>query len=645
MGVALASSASNRLRWTGFLSRSSGLLALACILPWAGASADDLETDDPAAAGRTSTFVWQARSDTPWATGLVAALGAGAIAGYLVHRDRRKRFEIALEGRLRTEKFISEVSISLINVSADQVDQEVIRALQRIQSVMSIEHCALFTYFLKNEALIITHEAGDPQRPPLSQINGRKFPWVLTQLTEKGNIRLNDTSQDLPAEAVAERAACDELGVRSALVIPLRTTDTEVRGIAYATTSEARQWSDDLASSLQLIGDVLLSSLSAKQAETALRQTETSMTLAAESAMLGFWRWYPDENRSWLTDQARAIYGFEKDTRGTHADYLKRIHPEDRAAALARFARAIKMDESFEHEYRLLFPQNDIRWVVVRARLVRKPNGRLQEIVGVSIDVTKDREQELRMHRQHEEMARLGRVAVMGEMTASLAHELNQPLTAIVTNASAARRFMNRDNPDPEVMNDLLQDITTAGQRAGEIIRGIRSMVKPGGAGREPLDVNSLISEVLRLMKTDIMAKSGSVDLDLAPQLPQVNAIAVQFQQVLMNLFMNGLEAMQHLPVSSRRLTISSSSPSDEVVHISVRDQGAGLPKEVPARRLFDQFFSTKPDGMGMGLAIARSIVEGHGGTLEAANHPDGGAKFTLTLPVRKTAPPSSRPA
>jgi two-component system sensor kinase FixL len=645
MGVALASSASNGFRWTGFLSRSCGLVALACSVPGTSAAQRAMDPADFSSAGPASAFVWQARSDTPWATGLVAALGAGAIAGYLVHRDRRKRFEVALEGRLRTEKFISELSVSLINVSADQIDQEVIRALERIQSVMSIEHCVLFTYFLSAEALVITHEAGDPQHPPLSQINGSKFPWVLSQLTEKGTIRLNDTSQDLPLEAQSERAACDELGVRSALIVPLRTTDTEVRGIAYITTSGTRQWSDDLASSLQLIGDVLLSSLSAKQAETALRQTETSMTLAAESAMLGFWRWYPDENRSWLTDQARAIYGFEKDTRGTHADYLKRIHPEDRAAALARFAQAIKMDESFEHEYRLLFPKNDIRWVVVRARLVRKPNGRLQEIVGVSIDVTKDREQELRMHRQHEEMARLSRVAVMGEMTASLAHELNQPLTAIVTNASAARRFMNRDNPDPEVMNDLLQDITTAGQRAGEIIRGIRSMVKPGGAGREALDVNSLISEVLRLMKTDIMAKSGSVDLDLAPQLPHVNAIAVQFQQVLMNLLMNGLEAMQHLPATSRRLTISSSSPSEDAVHISVRDLGAGLPKDVPPRRLFDQFFSTKPDGMGMGLAIARSIVEGHGGTLEAFDHPDGGAKFTLTLPVRKIAPPSSRPA
>lgn len=642
MGVTLASSASNWFRWTGFLSRSCGLAALACTVPETSAAPSH---ERSSSASPTSTFVWQARPDIPWATGLVAALGAGAIAGYLVHRDRRKRFEIALEGRLRTEKFISELSVSLINVPADQIDQEVIRALERIQSVMAIEHCVLFTYFLTAEALVITHEAGDPQHPPLSQINGTKFPWVLSQITEKGIVRLNDTSTDLPPEAQTERAACDELGVRSALVVPLRTTETEVRGIAYATTSQARPWSDDLASSLQLIGDVLLSSLSAKQAETALRQTETSMTLAAESAMLGFWRWYPDENRSWLTDQARAIYGFEKDTRGTHADYLKRIHPEDRAAALARFAQAIKRDESFEHEYRLLFPQNDIRWVVVRARMVRKPNGRLQEIVGVSIDVTKDREQELRMHRQHEEMARLGRVAVMGEMTASLAHELNQPLTAIVTNASAARRFMSRDNPDPEVMNDLLQDITTAGQRAGEIIRGIRSMVKPGGAGKELLDVNSLISEVLRLMKTDIMAKSGSVDLDLAPQLPHVNAIAVQFQQVLMNLLMNGLEAMQHLPASSRRLTISSSSPTEDAVHISVRDMGAGLPKDVPPRRLFDQFFSTKPDGMGMGLAIARSIVEGHGGTLEACDHPDGGAKFTLTLPIRKIAPPSSRPA
>jgi signal transduction histidine kinase len=556
------------------------------------------------------------------------------VVGYLVHRERRERYAAKLEERLRFEKLISAITATFIDLAPAQVDEAVCLALQRVQESMGLDGCVLYTSEPAAASLRITHQT-KPQgdRAEFEGVSGARMPWLYEQIRAGRSLQYIGLPGELPEEAVADRAFVKEYGLKAILALPVRTVDGVLHGIGFHTTRQAHEWTPDLVASLQLVGDVLVSSLLSRRHEAALRQTETSMTLAAESALLGFWRWYPDENRSWLTEQARAIYGFTPETRGTHADYLKRIHPEDRSPALERFKQAIKHDESFEHEYRLVFPGNDIRWVVVRARLVRTMGGRLQEIAGVSIDVTGRRQQELSLQQQQTEMARLGRVAMMGEMTAALAHELNQPLTAIVSNASAAKRFISQGVPDPAMMNELLQDITTAGHRAGEIIRDIRGMVKPGGTGRELLDV-------LKLLRTDILHRESAVETYLSPALPRVEAVPVQIQQVLLNLVVNGLEAMQGQPALKRRIIITTTAvpaedahalPGPTGVQLSVRDYGPGLPAR-EEKRIFEKFYSTKPEGMGLGLAIARSIIEAHRGRLEAANAPGGGAVFTILL-------------
>lgn len=584
--------------------------------------------------------------DYVWTGGLALALGAGMVVGYQVHRDRRERYAAKLEERLRFEKLISGITASFIHLAPDEVDEAVGVALQRVQEAMGMDGCVLYTCEPAAQSLRVTHQT-KPQgdRAEFEGVSETRMPWLYEQIRAGRSLQFSRLPGELPEEAVADRAFMKEYGLKAILALPVRTVDGVIHGIGFHTTRQAHEWTPDLVASLQLVGDVLVSSLLSRRHEAALRQTETSMTLAAESALLGFWRWYPDENRSWLTEQARAIYGFTPETKGTHADYLKRIHPEDRSPAMERFKQAIKHDEAFEHEYRLVFPGNDIRWVVVRARLVRTPAGRLQEIAGVSIDVTGRRQQELRLQQQKTEMARLGRVAMMGEMTAALAHELNQPLTAIVSNASAAKRFISQGAPDPEMMNELLQDISTAGHRAGEIIRGIRGMVKPGGTGRELLDLNATVLDVLKLLRTDILYRESAVETYLSPALPLVEAVPVQIQQVLLNLVVNGLEAMQGQPAPKRRIIITTTTattapataanpsavPAFPGVQLTVRDHGPGLP-EREEKRIFEKFYSTKPEGMGLGLAIARSIIEAHRGRLEAANAPDGGAVFTIHL-------------
>ena len=266
----------------------------------------------------------------------------------------------------------------------------------------------------------------------------------------------------------------------------------------------------------------------------------------------------------------------------------------------------------------------------MRGRCLKDEEGNLLETIGVTLDVSAQKQADLQLQHQREEMAHRNRVSLMGEMTASFAHELNQPLTAIANNASAARRFLERGNIDPALLQQLLQDMVADSQRAGEVIRGIRSLVrKDTNVEHTFVDLNAVITDTVRLVSTDVFIRESVLTTELDPQLPQVKAALVQIQQVLLNLIMNALDAMEGLPPAERRIIISTRSDKGDVVEVSVRDFGTGLPKDRPDK-VFDHFFSTKQKGMGMGLAIVRSIIEAHGGTIVAENAPDRGARMIV---------------
>jgi C4-dicarboxylate-specific signal transduction histidine kinase len=268
----------------------------------------------------------------------------------------------------------------------------------------------------------------------------------------------------------------------------------------------------------------------------------------------------------------------------------------------------------------------------MRGRCLQDEAGNLSEIIGVSIDITAQRESALQLQIQREEMAHLNRLSLMGEMTASVAHELNQPLTAIANNASAARRFLDRGNMDPALLRQLLQGMVADSRRAGEVIRGIRGMVRKEKSVRARLSLNAIVADTLRLVGSDIVLREGSVTTEMDDQLPLVEAVPVQMQQVLLNLIMNALDAVESLSPSQRRIVVSTRAV-DRAAEVSVRDFGIGLPEDRPAK-VFDHFFSTKAAGMGMGLTIVRSIIETHAGTITAENPVGGGARFFFRLPA-----------
>jgi two-component system sensor kinase FixL len=262
---------------------------------------------------------------------------------------------------------------------------------------------------------------------------------------------------------------------------------------------------------------------------------------------------------------------------------------------------------------------------------IQSPEGTL--VLSVIVDISARKQAEAEARQRREELAHLSRVTIMGEMAAALAHELNQPLTGIVNNASAGRRFIVIGRADLAKLDGLFEAVVADGRRAGEIIRGIRGMVRKGEEVRDSVNLNDVIASVLRLVRSDALGHHCALVTEPDPELPLVEADSVQLQQVLLNLVVNAFEAMRETPAAERRVIIRSERESDGRVQVSVRDFGTGLPAEEP-KRIFERFFSTKREGMGMGLAIARSIITSHGGELAAANAEGGGTRVHFSLPV-----------
>jgi len=269
---------------------------------------------------------------------------------------------------------------------------------------------------------------------------------------------------------------------------------------------------------------------------------------------------------------------------------------------------------------------------------LRSAEGILVTAAIRDISVRKDAEKhlaqmELEAQGLRNDLAHAGRVATIGELTTSLAHELNQPLTAILSNAQAAQRILETAPVDLKEVGEILRDIVEDDKRAGEVIRRLRSLLKKGDPQMKALDLNEALGEVARLVSGDAVVRGVSIRLELTAGLPSVRGDRVQLQQVALNLVLNGMDAMRESGTRDRVLVLRTARAGVQTVRVEVRDSGTGI-SEGDMGKIFKTFYTTKPDGMGLGLAITRSIIDVHGGRLEARNNPDGGATFSFTLPT-----------
>jgi PAS domain S-box-containing protein len=422
-------------------------------------------------------------------------------------------------------------------------------------------------------------------------------------------------------------------GLRACWSTPILSAQGDVLGSFAMYREEKRGPRPEETRLTQIATHIAGIAIERQRQQEILREREARISLAAESADLAFWILYPEQNAAWMSEKGRMIYGFDSNLPLTCDLILSRVHPDERADVKAAYDRACALSGTFESEHRLLLPYGKTRWVIMRGRCLKDEEGNLLETIGVTLDVSTQKQADLQLQHQRDEMAHRNRVSLMGEMTASFAHELNQPLTAIANNASAARRFLERGNIDSALLKQLLQDMVADSQRAGDVIRGIRSLVRKEASVHTLLDLNAVIIDTVRLVSSDVLSRESVVTTEMDPQLPQVSAAPVQIQQVLLNLIINALDAMEGLPPAERRIIISTRSDKGDVAEVSVRDFGIGLPKDRPDK-VFDHFFSTKQKGMGMGLTIVRSIIEAHGGTIVAENTLDRGARMIVRLPA-----------
>ena len=374
-----------------------------------------------------------------------------------------------------------------------------------------------------------------------------------------------------------------------------------------------------------------------KDAEKKLRESEAYLAEAQRISHTGTWARIASTGqvRYW-SEECYRVMGFEPHDGPTQLEtFLERVHPDDRARVRDIADRALREKIHYEHDYRIVHPDGSIRNIHTIGHPVLSPSGDIVEFVGTVMDVTERRQAEQereRLRRALENLAHVNRVTMMGELTASLAHEVNQPIAAAMTDAKTCIRWLMRDHPDLEEAREAASRTVKDVTRAGEIINRVRLIFKKGTSQWEPVDVNETILEMVTLLSNEAARYSVSIRTELAEELPQVVGDRVQLQQVMMNLMINGIDAMNEVGVA-RILTIKSRRAKDGQLVVSVSDTGVGLPAE-EAGKIFDPFFTTKVDGTGMGLRISRSIIESHGGRLWADQPSSHGASFYFTLPV-----------
>src|SRR2546423_1758711 len=367
--------------------------------------------------------------------------------------------------------------------------------------------------------------------------------------------------------------------------------------------------------------------------DAALRESEERMRLAADAVNLGIWELDLSTEEIWATNSRRPLLGWPASGKVTFEDFISAVHPDDRDRIRQMIDQAIEEGKDYECEYRLILPDGIVRWMAMRGSAHFDENGKPERLLGISIEIT---DQKL-VETANRDLAHASRVASLGELTALIAHEINQPLGAILSNADAAELLLESESPPLDEVRKILADIRSDDIRAGEIIRHIRLLTGKRVVQMESLNINDIAAEVVRFMEVEAHRRSVSLHTEFTAAPATIFGHRVRLQQALMNLILNGMEAMTDTPEADRRLLVRTATNGERRLEVSVTDSGPGIPLE-KLPRLFDSFFTTKEDGMGLGLAIARSIIDAHRGRISAENNADGGATFRFDLPIGATA-------
>ncbi len=369
-----------------------------------------------------------------------------------------------------------------------------------------------------------------------------------------------------------------------------------------------------------------------RQAEDALRRSEAFLAEAQKLSKTGSFGWDVASGKLSWSEQAYRILEYDPTIEPALQAVYDRSHADD-LGRLRRLIDSVSKDRrDWRIEHRLVMPDGTVKHVYCAAHPTSDASGGL-EYVGALMDVTESRQAQEALHQAQSELAHVTRVTTLGELTASMAHEVNQPLAAIVTSGEATLRWLARDPPFLAEAREALSRIIRDANRASEVVKGLRALAKKSDPQMAPIDINDVINDVVALVQREVMSHRVRLRLDLGAGLPTTHGDRVQLQQVIINLVMNGIEAMVPVTDRARELLINSRPHANDRILVAVRDSGMGISAEA-RDRLFTAFFTTKRDGMGMGLSICRSIIATHGGELSAENNDGPGATFLFTVPI-----------
>jgi PAS domain S-box-containing protein len=442
----------------------------------------------------------------------------------------------------------------------------------------------------------------------------------------------------MPAEYAA---AIDAEGIQSALAVPIIVSGT-VEGVLYVCSRTPGSFTDADETMLLRLADHAATAIHTSRhfaAEWAARAqaqrlaesfrdlVDTLDAIVVEADAETF-------HITFVNERAEAILGYPREAWLTDPSFLvNRMHPDDRDRAVTHCSMATAQGRDHAMEYRLLAADGRVLWVHDLVRVLPAEAGRRRQLRSVIVDISARKQAELELQEQRQLLTHLTRVATLGELSGALAHELNQPLTSILNNAQAGLRLLDRGLVDVAEFRDILRDIADEDRRAGEVIRRLRTLLRRGEMPRQPLDVNDVARDVLRLAHSELIARGTTVSTQLAPGLPKVLGDRVALQQVLLNLVVNACDAMRQCTPPERELTVATTQDDDGAVRVAIVDRGAGIAPE-GMDRIFEPFFTTKEHGLGLGLVICRSIVAAHGGRLGAVNNAGRGATFWFMLPA-----------
>ena len=568
---------------------------------------------------------------------------AGKVVEYQsVGRDitPQKMARQELEYRLKFESLLLNLSTRFIKISADQINQELIHALAQLGQFTKVDRSYVYLINDDESTAKLTYywsaEGTPPVSPVIEQLHLNDYPWAVDILKQDKPLYIPHISA-LPPEAEKLRKTLEEAGIQSYINVPLLSDGKLIGLLGFSSLQQEQSWPEDSVALLRLVGSMFVNALERERVQLALQRSEERLALTVNASSDGIYDWNILTGELYLSDNGLQSLGLLPGTNLRHIDlWSEMVHPADRSNVEAVLqAHLAGFTERFECEFRLRLSDASWRWNLCRGQVTsRTDSGEPLRMVGVNHDITQDIHNRARLRESEAQLAHLARVATMGEVVAGIAHEVNQPLHAAATFATATSSALESNDPDSrERAARMVKKISGQVTRAADIIRRLRGFTQPRPAQLGLFDLNALVRESIELLSPEERRRQIRLNLELDESIPQILGDRVQIQQVLVNLLRNAYESTTQSSTHQPTVRVTTRR-TKQGIETDVMDNGTGPPEGETLEKMFDSFFTTKTDGMGIGLALCRTILSAHHGRIGAEINKEAGMTFSFLLPL-----------